>query len=105
MQRHEKNKKSSGDSSWDKSRRQLSWDDLFLEKYLFIDFLLLMGVCIIVSEEVERLRIQSHRELEMFVKKFAKKYRSLFRNGTFGYRIHPNLNFLYEVYLEIKLAE
>ncbi|UCF59256.1 MAG: hypothetical protein JSV15_02260 [Candidatus Bathyarchaeota archaeon] len=58
-----------------------------------------------VSGEVERLRIQSHNELEKFVKKFAEKYRPLFRNGTFDYRIHPKLNFLYEVYLEIKLAE
>ncbi len=64
-----------------------------------------MGFCTMVSEEVERLRIQSHSELEKFVKKFAEKYRLLFRNGTFGYRIHPNLNFLYEVYLEIKHAE
>jgi hypothetical protein len=58
-----------------------------------------------VSKEVERLRTQSHSELEIFVKRFAEKYRSLFRNGTFSYRIHPSLGFLYEVYLEIQLAE
>ena len=63
------------------------------------------GGCIVVSEEVERLRIQSQSELEVFVKKFAKKYRPLFRNGTFSYRFQPNLDFLYEVYLEIQLAE
>ena len=63
------------------------------------------GGCIVVSEEVERLRIQSQSELEVFVKKFAKKYRSLFRSGTFSYRFQPNLDFLYEVYLEIQLAE
>ena len=77
----------------------------FSKRYLFIDSLLLMRFCIMVNDEVERLRIQSHSELEMFVKKFAKKYRPLFRDGIFDYRIHPNLNFLYEVYSEIKLAE
>ncbi|UCG44894.1 MAG: hypothetical protein JSV58_05750 [Candidatus Bathyarchaeota archaeon] len=58
-----------------------------------------------MSEAAERLRIQSQNELEMFVKKFAKKYRPLFKSGTFSYRIHPSLDFLYEVYLEIQLAE
>ena len=57
------------------------------------------------GKEVERLRVQSHSDLEKFVKKFAKKYRPLFRNGTFCYRFHPNLAFLYAVYLEIQLAE
>lgn len=52
------------------------------------------------------MRVQAHSELESFVKQFAKKYKSLFRNGTFAYRIVPadipEIKFPFDVYIEIK---
>ena len=59
------------------------------------------------KDEIERLIVQAHSDIELFVKNFAKKYRPLFTNGSYAYRIHPSIipeiDFPYEVYLEIKI--
>jgi hypothetical protein len=55
--------------------------------------------------ETEEMRVQAHSELEGFAKQFAKKYKPLFRNGTFTYHISPieipEIKFPFEVYIEI----
>lgn len=61
-----------------------------------------------VDDEIEMLRIQSHNDIESFVKEFTKKYRRLFKNGLFACRVFSGLTpkfFPYEVYLEIKVRE
>lgn len=59
------------------------------------------------KDEIERLKVQAQSEIEIFVKNFARKYRPLFINGSWSYRIRPSLipemYFPYETYLEIKI--
>ena len=63
----------------------------------------------ITKDEFQRLVVQAHSEIELFVKNFARKYRPIFTNGSWSYRIHPSLipemYFPYEVYLEIKIRK
>lgn len=63
---------------------------------------------IMVSDEIERLRIQSLHDIEEFVKVFAKKYKQLFKNDFFAFRVYPTpipKFFPYEIYLEIKVKK
>ena len=57
----------------------------------------------------EEIRTLAHNELELFVRNFAKKYRTLFVNRAFIYKIHPStipeIDFPYEVNLEIRIKE
>lgn len=58
---------------------------------------------------IDEMKALSHNELELFVKRFAKKYRPLFKNGASIHRIHPSsipeIDFPYEVYLEIRIKK
>ena len=61
----------------------------------------------VTKDEIERLRIQAQAEIEIFVKDFVNKYRPIFTQASWKYRVHPSLipeiYFPYDVYLEIKI--
>lgn len=61
------------------------------------------------SNEIDTLRFQAHNEIELFVKSIVRKYKSLFRNRTFGYHIPaseiPEIDFPYEVHFKITIKK
>jgi len=61
------------------------------------------------KDKIEILRVQADGDIELFVKNFVKKYKPLFTKGFFAYRMHPSIipeiDFPYEVYLEIKIKK
>jgi len=59
------------------------------------------------NNSLDALKIQAHNELESFVRMFAAKYRPLFSDGAFNYRIYPSDvpedTFHYEVEIKIQI--
>ena len=59
------------------------------------------------DNSLDALKIQAHNELESFVRIFAAKYRPLFSNGAFNYRIYssdvPEDTFHYKVEIKIQI--
>lgn len=61
------------------------------------------------KNHLDTLRVQADSDIHTFVKRFVKKFKALFVDGSFSYRIEPRLipedYFPYKVILEIKIKK